>query len=653
MVDIGAADTYASVNITLAPDFSFTAGTCTTNAPSAVPPGDNTQDCNFFVTNLNPSSSAQYEEVTVMTTAGLSSVIPMTNQVFPTCQGPIPISKSVPVNGGATPVTLSFQPGEACSGAETVALAPHKYTYAMVSQPANGTLSGTAPALTYTPNAGYSGVDSFTYSVTDSNTFSAAPVSYDGGANSITLETPTPLVSMGTITLQPYAAPTATPQSITITYNTAQSITLTGTDTNNATLTFGAPSAPAHGTLTGVAPNLTYTPAASYFGPDSFTFTVNDGVSSSTDGIISITVNPPPPTPTNPSVSVNYQTATAVTLGATGQGPITYAVTTQPTNGTLSGTAPNLTYTPTGTYSGSDSFTYTATNVGGASTGTVSITVQPPPTVPVAQNSTATAASNTATPIAVFAGGGNGNPLTYILMTDPAHGTLSAFSGAVATYTSASGYVGTDSFTFNASDGTVTSNTATVSITVIQAPPVANSQSVTTPFATPASITLVATGPSPITYAVVTTPAHGALSGTAPNLIYTPAGNYSGADSFTFKANNGGDSNTATVSITVSAPSLPVAFAQSLTANYQTATPVTLSATGLGTITYAVTISPMHGTLTGTAPTLNYTPATGYSGQDSFSFTATNPGGTSAAAAVSITVLPPAPVAQTQSVTDI
>ena len=49
---------------------------------------------------------------------------------------------------------------------------------------------------------------------------------------------------------------------------------------------------PAHGTLSGTAPNLTYTPAANYNGPDSFTFTVNDGTVDSAAATVSITVTP-------------------------------------------------------------------------------------------------------------------------------------------------------------------------------------------------------------------------------------------------------------------------------------------------------------------------------------------------------------------------
>ena len=69
-------------------------------------------------------------------------------------------------------------------------------------------------------------------------------------------------------------------------------------------------------------------------------------------------------------------------------------------------------------------------------------------------------------------------------------------------------------------------------------------------------------------------PAHGTLSGTAPNLTYTPAANYNGADSFTFKVNDGTvDSAAATVSITVTAVNdAPVADAQSVTTAEDTAT---------------------------------------------------------------------------------
>jgi hypothetical protein len=84
--------------------------------------------------------------------------------------------------------------------------------------------------------------------------------------------------------------------------------------------------------------------------------------------------------------------------------------------------------------------------------------------------------------------------------------------------------------------------------------PVANDQLVTTVMNTPINITLTGSDPGggSLTYIIVTPPAHGTLTGTAPNLIYTPDSDWYGADSFTFRVNNGDlDSNIATVSITV------------------------------------------------------------------------------------------------------
>ena len=133
------------------------------------------------------------------------------------------------------------------------------------------------------------------------------------------------------------------------------------------------------------------------------------------------------------------------------------------------------------------------------------------------------------------------NAATGFEDTDAQGTALFCYTGTVA---------GTDSIV--ATMG-VLSDSATKTWESGNAPPVAADQSVTTAEDTAAGITLSATDPDndPLTYAITTAPAHGTLSGTAPNLTYTPVADYSGSDSFTFKANDGQlDSNTATVSIT-------------------------------------------------------------------------------------------------------
>ena len=149
----------------------------------------------------------------------------------------------------------------------------------------------------------------------------------------------------------------------------------------------------------------------------------------------------------------------------------------------------------------------------------------------------------------------DGDTLTFSVVAGPTHGALSGTAPNL-TYTPATNYHGAGQFHLQSERRDVDSNTATVSITVtaVNDPPTADAQSVTTIEDTAKVIMLTGSDPDGDTliYSVVTQPTHGALSGTAPNLTYTPAANYDGADSFTFKVNDGqADSNIATISITV------------------------------------------------------------------------------------------------------
>src|SRR5207248_7177809 len=88
--------------------------------------------------------------------------------------------------------------------------------------------------------------------------------------------------------------------------------------------------------------------------------------------------------------------------------------------------------------------------------------------------------------ITLLASDVDGDLLTFSIVTNPAHGTLSG-NGASRTYTPAKDYNGTDSFTFKANDGTVDSNIATVRITInaVNDPPVAINDTVSTNEDTP------------------------------------------------------------------------------------------------------------------------------------------------------------------------
>ncbi|HWB06063.1 MAG TPA: lamin tail domain-containing protein [Verrucomicrobiales bacterium] len=140
-----------------------------------------------------------------------------------------------------------------------------------------------------------------------------------------------------------------------------------------------------------------------------------------------------------------------------------------------------------------------------------------------------------------------------------ATGSISPTVGALANALTGSVVVSpaaTTTYTFSVTSGGQT-RTATQRVVVAYvAPdtPVADSQSVAVPFQSARPIRLTATDPDDeaLTWTIVTQPAHGSLTGTAPALTYTPTGTYTGPDSFTFKVNDGTlDSNTATVSLSV------------------------------------------------------------------------------------------------------
>jgi hypothetical protein len=161
---------------------------------------------------------------------------------------------------------------------------------------------------------------------------------------------------------------------------------------------------------------------------------------------------------------------TALRLALAGSDPdrdaIRFAVATNPARGTLSGTAPNLTYTPNANANGTDSFSFTvADDFDSSLPATVTLQIDAVNDAPQATARSATAASGQATSIGLEGTDVDGDPLTFQVATPPANGQVT-LAGASATYTSNAGFTGQDSFTFRASDGSLASAAATVTITV-------------------------------------------------------------------------------------------------------------------------------------------------------------------------------------------
>src|SRR5439155_21914898 len=98
--------------------------------------------------------------------------------------------------------------------------------------------------------------------------------------------------------------------------------------------------------------------------------------------------------------------------------------------------------------------------------------------------------------------------------------------------------------------------TSVVAVLTVNQAPTANAQSVTAYWNHGTGVTLTGSDPDgdSLTFSVAANPVNGVLSGSAPNLTYTPNNNFVGSDSFTFRVNDGRlNSGTATVSITVKA----------------------------------------------------------------------------------------------------
>ncbi len=156
----------------------------------------------------------------------------------------------------------------------------------------------------------------------------------------------------------------------------------------------------------------------------------------------------------------------------------------------------------------------------------------------------------------------------------------------------------------------------------------------------------------PLTYSIVGLPAHGIVSGTGSNVVYTPSQNFNGQDSFTFKVNDGLVDSAATfVSLTVHPVNdAPVSQSQSVSLDEDTSLAITLTASDAESdlLTYSVLSSPSHGTLSGTPPNLTYQPNTNYFGPDGFTFKVTDGQFDSDPATININVLsiPDAPVAK-------
>ena len=469
-------------------------------------------------------------------------------------------------------------------------------TFSITTTTTNGTLSFTTPNATYTPNLNYLGADSFTFKAYNGTSYSA---------NSATV-------------------------SITVATDTASNV------------------APANTAPSGVQTiqentTLSFTGASTLLVND-----VNNNLSSTQITVVHGTVN------------VSTSGGATISAGANASTSFTLSGTQKQINAALA----TLTYTPTSYYSGSDTLTFKSTDSGGlitSSTVNINVTfVNHPPqnTVPSAQsvNENATLSfiaanlitvidpdSNLATVQLVVSngtlsvstsGGATISAGANASSTLTLSGTQAQINLALATltYTGNLNYSGGDTLTITSLDsGTPVLNavsTVAITVTFVHYPPVATPQTVTTLENNPASVTLAGTDIAgyALSFAVASSPVHGIISGSAPNLTYTPNVNYSGNDSFNFTANDGSlTSNAAAVTLNVTfVAQPPVASPAMVTVNENNPKVITLTGTDPQSypLTFTLATNPTHGSVSLSTPNATYTPNTNYLGADSFTFLA-------------------------------
>jgi beta-galactosidase len=249
--------------------------------------------------------------------------------------------------------------------------------------------------------------------------------------------------------------------------------------------------------------------------------------------------------------------------------PLSAVLVSDVSNGTLTlNSDGTFEYDPNDTFTGTDSFTYKA-NDGDANSNVATVTIDVKPSAPVANDDDYEVVQDTVLSV-VADSGVLANDITYggalsaILVSEPNNGSLTLDSNGAFTYDPCSGFIGIDSFTYKANDGTYDSNIAAVFIDVLDAHPIAYDDDYSvvqnTLLVVDANSGVLANDYSPsggpLSATVVSGPNNGSLIlNSDGSFQYDPNNTFVGTDGFTYYASAGGyDSGTATVSISVLAP---------------------------------------------------------------------------------------------------
>ena len=554
-----------------------------------------------------------------------------------------------------------------------------------IGHPGHGTAVNSGGAILYTPTENYYGTDTFTYTVADSADGQTTATVY--------------------VTIQPVNdAPTAAPDTATTAEDTPVTISVLANDSDVEGNTLSVLSAGGGSLAQSITVNpdgaITYTPALNANGTDTFTYILSDGQAenSQSTGTVTVRINPVNDAPSvvnnaaNPGDwTMNEDQAGSfkfdvsdpetdvknliVTLYSSNQGIVKDTSITF----TGSGTVKTASIQPEPNKSGDLTIYVNASDGDKTTVAIFNLHVLPVNDQPVIRVQNLT--TNEDTPVSGSATGSDveSPTLTFSLGTNPgegpAHGSAVVQSDGGYTYTPAANFNGTDTFVVVVDDGSGepnSANKATVTVTVnpVNDAPTARADSAETDEDTPVTIDVLANdsdtdmdpalnaNPGLDSISIVsggfTGPAHGSVSIQTGQVVYTPAANWNGTDSFTYTIrDNANQTATATVSVLVHAINDDPANGND-TYSVAEDTPKVLTVlsnddvdagTNPATEELAITgieTGPLHGTLD-MAPdnkSFTYSPGLNYNGPDSFIYNMRDKEGKTGQFTVSITVTP-------------
>jgi VCBS repeat-containing protein len=546
-----------------------------------------------------------------------------------------------------TPVVINVLPNDSDPDGENLIVQS-------VTQSNNGSVVNNGTDVTYTPDSGFSGIDVFTYTISDSNG-----------------ETATATVTVAIAAVND--PPVAQDDSDSTDENTPVVIDVlpNDSDPDGDSLIVESVTQAEHGEVVNNGTDVVYTPDPGFDGVDLFTYTISDGNGETATATVTVAVAAvnDPPIAQDDSDSTDEGTPVVIDVLPNDSDPdgdnFSIQSVTPPANGTVVNNGTDIVYTPNPDFNGVDVFTYTISDGNGeTATATVTIAVAAINDPPTALDDGVITGEDAAVTILVLQNDSDpeGDILSVESVTQPLHGAVVS-NGTSIIYTPAPDYVGLDSFSYTVSDGNGGTSTAVVSINVlpINDPPVAQDDSQTTRENAPVTVLVLSNDSDPdgdpLRVESIEQPLNGSVVNTGSELVYEPNPGYSGTDSFTYTvADDRGGTSTARVNILVNTLNdPPIAQNDSASTNEETLVVIPILANDSDPDGDFLLIEsftqPANGSVLNSRTNLSYIPDPGFQGIDTFMYTVSDGNGGSSQATVTVSVaeVNEAPIAQDDS----